>query len=96
MRKVYCEMFLFLCKEGKKRTVAQKGILNCDVRLAALSSLALDAQILAPKDCMQSKEYEDKVFTLNEIEKSKILPIMSCKRNGGCVCCYVFIEKGTN
>lgn len=62
MRRVYCEMFSFLCKEGKKRTVAQKGILNCDIQLAALSILTFDVKVIVTKDCLLSKQYEEKNF----------------------------------
>lgn len=92
-RQVYCEMFYFLCREEKPRTVAQKGILNCDIQLAALSGIAFDVKIIITKDCLLSKKYKDKVFTLQEVNKFDILPNMDCKRNGGCICCYGFTAK---
>lgn len=90
-RQVYCEMFYFLCEEQKPRTVAQKGILHCDLQQAFLSNLDLIVEIIATKDCAIADQYENKTYTLKDVMKNEILPNMTCKRFGGCICCYGFV-----
>ena len=89
-RKVYCEMFYFLCKEEKPRTVAQKVINHCDIQIAMLSGLKLNAKVLGIRDCVQSKEIDGRIMPIEEAAVSDLLPYKACTRLGGCTCCYVF------
>lgn len=90
-RQVYLEMFYFLCKEEKPRTVAQAGINHCDLQRALLSDINLKVKILGMKDCRIADENACKNFSVEDAIKNELIPNMKCKRQGGRVCIYTFI-----
>lgn len=90
-RNIYCEMFGFLCQEGKNIYVAQKGILNCDLQLAALGGLKMNVVIIGGNLCQESMEINGKTFPLEVMLKCSILPYDKCEKIGGCNCTYGFI-----
>ena len=83
-------MFGFLIQEGKNIYVAQKGINNCDLQLAALGDLKMDVVIISGNRCQEMLEIKGKTFPLEDMLKCSILPYYKCKRIGGCICCYAF------
>jgi hypothetical protein len=89
-RRVYCEMLSFLIEEGKKITVAMKGILHCDLQLTKLSGYNFNVKILATKCCDECDKINGQTFLLEDVIDKNILPYSKCKRKKGCFCQYTF------
>ena len=90
-RMLYGYMIKFLRETSARQSVidSTRRCFNLmDLNLARLSQFEVGMFIITTKDCNESRQFEGKVYLLNDMVKDQPLPYSNCKRNGGCICMY--------
>jgi hypothetical protein len=89
-RTIYLFQFRFLNDENKKITKIQSLINECDLRLADLTGLQMNAIFNTRACCEECEKFNRKENSLKDEMQSPTLPIPTCTRERGCFCCYSF------
>jgi len=89
-RDIYLYQFRFLNDESKDISNIQKLINQCDLNLANLNRLQMNVILITNGCCNECQSFDGNKNSLESELSHSSLPIHSCSRPQGCICCYGF------
>lgn len=62
-----------------------------DLQQAKTLGFKVNAELIATHCCAECDKVDGQTLPLEQVLKENPLPVASCTRKGGCICCYGFV-----